>query len=131
MNKKQHIRLTETELRDMVRNEVRRVLKESTGEFEYGDSQDLGKGRHRQVIIFNGHEIGYLLTIEKNLLAPLEEVYLLPDVEYGISEPTDGLLDGKKGWIDFKRFTTYDEAFSYARQNEEQLAYMFEYGDWD
>lgn len=42
-----------------------------------------------------------------------------------------GLLDGKKGWIDFKVFTNYDEAFRYASQNFEELAYLFEYGDYD
>lgn len=100
-------------------------------EFNYSDSVNLGNGRHRQEIIFNSKEIGYLLTIEKNWLAPLEEIYLLPDVEVGMSEPTGGLLEGKKGWIDFKRFTDYDTALKYANDNFDNIAYLFEFGDYD
>ena len=131
MNKKL-IRLTESDLHRIVRESVRRVLRESEDEFSYGDSQDLGKGRHRQTIIYRGKEIGYLLYVEKNWLAPVEENYILPDVEYGM-QPSEGggLLDGKKGWIDFKVFKNYDEAFRYASQNFEELAYLFEYGDYD
>lgn len=101
-------------------------------EFSYGDSQDLGKGKHRQPIIYRGKEIGYLVSVDKNWLAPIEENYLLPDVEYGM-QPSEGggLLDGKKGWIAFKGFTTYDEAFRYASQNFDELVYLFEYGDYD
>lgn len=107
-------------------------LIESEDEFGFDDSQDLGKGRHRQTIIYRGKEIGYLLYIDKNWLAPVEEIYLLPDIEYGM-QPSEGggLLDGKKGWIDFKRFKNYDEAFRYASQNFEELVYLFEYGDYD
>lgn len=79
---KNRIRLTESDLHRIVKESVRRVLKESVDEFSYSDSEDLGKGRHRQTIIYNGKEIGYLVTIEKNWLAPLEERYVLPDVEY-------------------------------------------------
>lgn len=130
------VRLTESDLHRIVRESVNRILiasrlKESVDEFEYSDSEDLGRGKHRQVIIYNGKEIGYLLYIEKNWLAPFEEKYILPDVEYGMSEPTDSMLDGKKGWIEFKVFDNYKEAFAYARQNFEQLAYLFEYGDYD
>ena len=101
-------------------------------EFSYGDSQDLGKGKHRQPIIYRGKEIGYLVSVDKNWLAPVEETYILPDVEYGM-HPSEGggLLDGKKGWIEFKRFKTYDEAFRYASQHFDELAYLFEYGDYD
>lgn len=100
-------------------------------EFSYSESYDLGKGRHRQEIIFNGKEVGYLLSIEKNWLAPIEEKYIIPDVEVGMSEPTSGLLDGKLGWIDFKVFTDYDKAFEYVSQNFEQVCYLWEFGDWD
>lgn len=107
-------------------------LKDTETEFSYGDSQDLGKGKHRQPIIYRGKEIGYLVSADKNWLAPVEETYILPDVEYGL-KPSEGggLLDGKKGWIEFKRFKTYDEAFRYASQNFDELAYLFEYGDYD
>lgn len=131
MNKKQVIRLTESDLHRIIKESVNRILNESVGEFEYSESEDLGKGRSRQTIMYNGKEIGYLVSIEKNLLSPIEEIYLLPDVDYGMSEPTDSLRDGAKGWIDFKRFTDYDEALAYASQNFEQLAYLFEYGDYD
>lgn len=101
-------------------------------EFIYTESENLGKGRHRQTIIYNGREIGYLLTIEKNWFAPLEEKYILPDIEYGMQPSTGGcLLEGKKGWIDFKVFTSYEEAFKYASKNLENLSYLFEYGDYD
>ena len=109
------------------------IAKETTeNEFSYGDSQDLGKGKHRQPIIYRGKEIGYLVSVDKNWLAPVEETYILPDVEYGMKPSDgDGLLDGKKGWIDFKLFKTYDEAFRYASKNFDELAYLFEYGDYD
>lgn len=131
MNKKL-IRLTEGDLHKIVKESVKRILKESDDEFSYGDSEDLGRGRHRQTIIYNGKEIGYLLTIEKNVLTPLKEKYILPDIEYGMkSSDSRIVLDGKKGWIDFKVFDDYDEAFRYASQNFEELAYLFEYGDYD
>lgn len=102
-----------------------------TKEFVYSESEDLGKGRHRQTIIYKGEEIGFLITIEKNWLAPLEERYILPDVEIGMSEPTSGLLKGKKGWIEFKVFDDYDTAFDYADKNFKQVSYLFKYGDFD
>lgn len=116
----------------LIESELDKINRESEDEFSFDDSQDLGKGRHRQTIIYRGKEIGYLLYIDKNWLAPVEEIYLLPDVEYGM-QPSEGggLLDGKKGWIDFKRFKNYDEAFRYASQNFEELVYLFEYGDYD
>lgn len=116
----------------LIESELDKINRESEDEFSFDDSQDLGKGRHRQIIIYRGKEIGYLLYIDKNWLAPVEEIYLLPDVEYGM-EPSEGggLLNGKKGWIDFKRFKNYDEAFRYASQNFEELVYLFEYGDYD
>lgn len=90
-------------------------------EFSYGESVDLGRGRHRQVIIYGGREVGYLLSIEKNFLVPIEEVYVLPDVDYGMQD----------GWIDFRRFVDYDEAFGYVSENFNEIAYLFEYGDCD
>lgn len=129
MNKKL-IRLTESDLHNIIKESVNRILKESVGEFSYSDSQDLGKGRHRQTIIYNGKEIGYLVSIEKNWLSPIEERYILPDIEYGL-QAGEHMRGGAKGWIDFKVFTDYDEAFRYASQNFEELAYLFEYGDYD
>lgn len=106
--------------------------KEFTDEFEYSESVDLGKGKHRQVIIYKDKEVGYLVSKEKNWLAPIEENYVIPDVEVGLSEPTESMLEGKKGWIDFKVFVDdYDAAFAYVKQNFEQVAYLFEVGDYD
>lgn len=104
-------------------------------EFTYSESQDLGNGRHRQVIILDGKEIGFLVTREINLFAPLKESYVLPDIDYGnngMSVPTSGMLEGKHGWIDFKVFVDdYDAAFKYACNNLDRLAYLFEFGDFD
>ena len=130
MNKKL-IRLTEADLHRIVRESVNKVLRESEDEFEYGDSVETKPNTYRQVIIYKGKEIGFLFYKEKNWLAPIEETYLLPDIEYGMSEPTLHLSKGKKGWIDFKRFNEYESAFAYAKQNFEELAYLFEYGDYD
>jgi hypothetical protein len=106
--------------------------KEFTDEFEYSESVDLGKGRHRQVIIYKGKEVGYLVSKEKNWLAPIEERYIIPDVEVGLSEPTETMHEGTKGWIDFKVFVDdYDAAFAYVKQNFKQVAYLFEVGDYD
>lgn len=130
MEKKQ-IRINEESLRNMVREAIYGALKESVGEFEYGETEDLGQGRHRQIIYLNGKEIGFLITREKNFMVPLEEVYVLPDVEEGMSEPTEGLRDGAEGWIEFKTFEDYDEAFRYATENFGEIAHLFEFGDWD
>lgn len=118
-------------LNKIVSESVRRVLSESVSEFEYGETEDLGQGRHRQIIYLNGKEIGFLVTREKNFMVPLEEVYVLPDVDQGMSEPTDSLRDGAEGWIEFKRFTDYDEALRYATENFDEIAHLFEFGDWD
>ena len=150
---RRRIRLSESDLHRIIKESVKRVLRENeSDEFEYGDSKDLGRGRHRQTIIYNGKEVGFLLTIEKNWLAPLEEKYLIPDIEYGMDIPQDnpennymnvknpfesdlqpvgrsGLIGGKRGWIDYKVFTDYDEAFQYVKANFDLVAYLFEYGD--
>lgn len=99
-------------------------------EFIYSDSVDLGRGRHRQEIMYKGKAVGYLLSIEKNWFAPIEELYILPDIDYGLQEG-ENLLEGKKGWIDFVRFDNYDEAFKYVTENFEKLAYLYEFGDYD
>lgn len=155
---KKTIKLNESQLRRIVSESVKRVLREyDNDEFTFGDSKDLGRGRHRQDIIYRGKPIGYLLNIEKNWLSPIEEKYILPDVDYGMDIPQDEIIDGqnyvniknpmkdtttmpgknsttlegKRGWIDFKVFDNYDEAFRYASQNFDELVYLFEYGDYD
>jgi hypothetical protein len=118
---KNRIKLTESDLHKIIKESVKRILRESDDEFTYSDSIYLGRGKHRQTIIYNGKEIGFLFSKEKNPFAPIEELYLLPDIEYGLQD----------GWMDFKRFTDYDEAFEYASQNFEEIAYIFENGDAD
>lgn len=106
-------------------------MKKEINEFVYSESVDLGKGRHRQIITFNGKEVGFLITKEINFLSPLQESYIIPDVEYGLVEGGGGLAKGKKGWIDFRTFEDYDPALNYVRENFERIAYLFEYGDFD
>lgn len=127
------VQINESKLRNIIGESIKKALKESNNEFNYSDTEDLGNGRHRQTIIYGGKEIGYLLSIEKNWLSQIEEIYVLPDIDNGMQygEPGSGLLDGKKGWIDFRTFKDYNEALSYASQNLEKLAYLFEYGDYD
>ena len=118
---KDRIRLTESDLHKIIRESVKKILRESNNEFSYSNYIDLGRGKYRETIIYNGKEIGFLFSKEKNTFAPIEELYLLPDIEYGLQD----------GWMDFKRFTDYDEAFEYASQNFEEIAYIFENGDAD
>ena len=100
-------------------------------DFTFSDHVQTSPHRHRQVINYKGKEIGYLVTVERSLLAPLVETYLIPDVEVGLSEPTEGLLEGCEGWIEFKAFADYDEALKYAEDNFKDVSYLFEVGDYD
>lgn len=107
-------------------------------DFTLGPSHMTDKSTHRQVISYKGKEIGYLLYTEHggpmSWLCPVDEAWVLPDVEYGLEIPQDksGLLDGKKGWIDFKVFKNdSDSAIAYAKANFDKIAYLFEYGDYD
>lgn len=100
-------------------------------EFTFESPIDLGCGLHRQTIVLDGKEVGFTIMREKNFLSPIEEAYLLPDVDAGISEPTPGLLPEKKGWIEFKRFSDCDAAYDYAVSNFVKIRYLFENGDWD
>ena len=123
------------ELDESIRRAIKKTLVQESVEnvIQFVNPEDLGKGRHRQTILYRGKEIGYYLELEKNFLTPIEEVWVLPDVEYGM-QGDDGsgtLFDGKKGWIDFKTFRDENEALSYIHNNADQLAYLFEYGDYD
>ena len=101
-------------------------------EFNYSDDLNLGNGKHRQTIIYKGKEVGYLFSKEKNFLSPIEETYLIPDVGFGLTETSEGVLKGKLGWIEFKRFVDdYDTAFEYVRDNFDKVVYLFEVGDYD
>ena len=109
---------------------------EIDNDFTLGPSHMTDRSTHRQVISYKGKEIGYLLYQEHggqmSWLCPVDEIWVLPDVDYGMEPGGEGLLDGKKGWIDFKVFKNDSEgAMNYAKQNFEQLAYLFEYGDYD
>ena len=90
-------------------------------EFTYSDTTELRRGKHRQTIICQDKEIGFLITREKNMLAPLEETYLIPDVDYGLQD----------GWIDFKRFSDYDKALEYVTEHFNTIVWLFEVGDCD
>lgn len=134
MNRNSKRRLYESIMKDVARVVKHRLNEnDSADEFEYIEPQDLGRGRHRQTIVYNGREVGYLIMKEKNFLTPIEEIYMIPDVEFGLDIPEErgGLLPDKDGWIDFKRFTDYDEAFAYVKQNFDEVVDLFERGDYD
>ncbi len=154
MNKKQTIKLNENQFNNFVKKIVTEAVKKVLNEigetehgqykdnvdddFTFGPSHMTNRNTHRQVISYKGREIGYLLYIEHggkmSWLLPVDEIWVLPDVDYGMDTPEDrsGLLDGKQGWIDFKRFKNdSDAAIAYVKQNFEKIAYLFEYGDYD
>ena len=101
-------------------------------EFKYTESSEIGRGKHFQGILYRVKEVGYLISKEKNILTPIEETHFIPDVKKGLSdEGSEGLLKGKLGWIDFKRFNSYKEAFEYAKANFDDIVYLCEFGDSD
>ena len=117
--------------RKIVKTEYIDETKEAD-EFWYGDSEDLGFGRHRQEIIYKGKGVGYFLYIHKNMYDVPMEKYIIPDIEYGIVEGNSkALIEGKNGWIEFKVFDDYEAAFHYVSQNLERIAYLWKYGDFD
>ena len=129
MKKKQIIRLNESQLRRIVSESVKRVLNEKNNEFTFDNSTDLGYGKYRQDILYKGKQIGFLYYKVKNWFAPVEELYLLPDIDYGFEQ--GGHHKDTKGWINFKRFTDYEEALQHASNNFKDIVYLFENGDWD
>lgn len=52
--------------------------------------------KHRQEIIYRGKPVGHLLSIEKNIFSDLDEIYAIPDVDYGMEKDTSATLPGKK-----------------------------------
>lgn len=96
---------------------------ESGDDFTYGDSIETKPGRHRQTIFYNGEQVGYLVTRERNPLAGLEEYYHIPDVEKGLSQ---------EGWFDFKTFKDdYEGALDYVKANFDEIVYLIQNGDTD
>lgn len=59
------------------RKTVSHILKEGNeiDEFNYPYSENLGRGKHRQEIIYRGKPVGHLLSIEKNIFSDLDEIY--------------------------------------------------------
>jgi hypothetical protein len=94
-NMKKTIRLNESQVKRVVAESVRRVLKEvkinENDDFTFGDSHMTNPSTHRQVIKYKGKEIGYLLYKEHggrmSWLSPVDEIWVLPDVDYGMDIP--------------------------------------------
>ena len=103
----------------------------TSDDFTFGEPVFVSPGKSQQEIVFRGKPVGFLRTKDKNPFSPLEETYLLPDVDKGIEPPTSGTLPGKEGWIDFKYFQSYEEALKYACDNFDEIAHLFEVGDFD
>ena len=100
-------------------------------EFTYGEAGYVTNSVYHQPIMYDGEEVGVLRTSDINLLAPLVETYLIPDVEAGLDEGGAGLLPGKLGWFHFKCFSDYNEALAYVQNNLDKILYLLEYGDYD
>ena len=92
-----------------------------TSEFTYGEAGYVTNSVYHQPIMYDGKEVGVLRTSDINLLAPLVETYLIPDVEVGLDE----------GWFHFKCFSDYNEALAYVQNNLDKILYLLEYGDYD
>ena len=123
--KRNVVRLTESQLKQMIAESVKRLLKESSNEFEFGKPINIGRTGNvgdrdrrlirRQKIFLNGSEVGRLVTIEGSS----EEVYYITDADY-IPQFTN-YVDERPQRIyeepNFKKFTNYDEALKYAINN--------------
>ena len=108
ISRKQIVRLTESRLREMIKESVRQILKESEEEFMFGDSEPNGDayGTMMQDIIFRGEKIGVLLTCPRGFWNPPEEYYSIPDITKN-DEPI--------------YFKDYNKALDYAKKYFEQL----------
>lgn len=122
------IRLTESNLNEIICSVVKEMLNNNDdsyedNEFTFSDTKEIGPGKHQQQVFYNGEFVGFLSTRERNPLAPIEEYYHIPDVDYGIDN---------NGFIDFKIFKDKEEeALSYTRENFNKIVYLIKNGDWD
>lgn len=119
------VKLTESKLNEMIKSIMEEILNNNTenSEFTFSDSKEMKPGLHQQRVFYNGEFVGFLSTRERNPLAPIEEYYHIPDVDYGIDN---------NGFIDFKIFKDDDEAaLAYTKENFEQIVYLIKNGDWD
>lgn len=119
------VTLTENKLNEMINSIMEEVLNNNTenSEFTFSDSKEMKPGLHQQRVFYMNELVGFLSTRERNPLAPLEEYYHIPDVDYGIDN---------NGFIDFKIFKDDDEAaLAYTKENFEQIVYLIKNGDWD
>ena len=95
---------------------------EQEDELRYGESIDIGQGKHRQDIMYKGEFVGFLYSKEKSIFAPIEELYIIPDIDRGLE--TDG-------FITLKSFDNYDEALQYVQMNFDGILDMVNNGKWD
>lgn len=119
------IRLSESKLNEMITSIMEEIMNNATdgSEFTFSDSKEMKPGLHQQRVFYMNELVGFLSTRERNPLAPLEEYYHIPDVDYGIDN---------NGFIDFKIFKDDDEAaLAYTKENFEQIVYLIKNGDWD
>lgn len=109
--KRNVVRLTESQLKQIIAESVKRLLKESSNEFEFGKSVNFWKGLpvYKQDIFLNGSKVGYLITYEERLP---KEVYYIIDADF-IPVYTKSI----EYELDYKKFTNYDEALKYAIDN--------------
>lgn len=98
-------------------------------EFTYSESIRTARNRYHQIIKLDDREVGILSTRETSIFAPMQKIYLIPDVEKGLYDRGEN-ENGTLGWIDFKRFDNYDEAFKYVTDSFEEVAYLFEVGEF-
>lgn len=119
------IKLSESKLNEMINSLMEEILNNNAenSEFAFSDTKELRPGLHQQRVFYMNELVGFLDTREKNPLAPIEEYYHIPDVDYGI--------DGQ-GFINFKIFKDNDEAaLAYTKENFKQIVYLIKNGDWD
>lgn len=119
------VTLTESKLNEMINSIMEEILNNNTenSEFTFSDSKEMKPGLHQQRVFYMNELVGFLSTRERNPLAPLEEYYHIPDVDYGIDN---------NGFIDFKIFKDDDEAaLAYTKENFKQIVYLIKNGDWD
>lgn len=91
-------------------------------EFQYGIPRYIRPNKVHQEILLNGEPIGFLSTYSANVFDIIHERYFIPDVDFGME-------NGR--WIEFKEFTSYDDAFRYASENYEEVVRLYRDGDWD
>lgn len=120
---KKTIIVTDKELKNLIKEALDSLYNNDTHEFTFSDTKEIKPGLHQQQIFYMGEFVGFLHTRERNPLAPLEEYYHIPDVNYGIDN---------NGFIDFKIFKDDDNgALEYTRRNFDKIVELINKGNWD